>query len=94
MNVLIFQKLIALLTLADHLLTMNVISVKNLNRLLREHSPKKRTMSIVSDEEIKMFQNTRVGVSSSDQGRFTSNLNPFNYTSTDELRIKIVKNYK
>jgi IS30 family transposase len=50
-------------------------SNENLNRLLRRYIPKKRSMSTVTDKEIRMTQNTRRGVPSINQARCDSNLN-------------------
>ena len=56
-------------------------SNENLNGLLRQYVPKKRAMSTVTDEEIRMIQNTRRGVSSITQARCTSCLNSPNEKS-------------
>jgi IS30 family transposase len=47
----------------------------NFNGLLRQYIPKKRSIPTVTDEEIKMIQNTRRGVSTITQAHCASILN-------------------
>jgi len=55
---------------------------ENFNGLLRQYIPNKRTMSTVTDEEIKMIQNIFRVVSTITKACSASNMNPLNNTSS------------